>query len=59
MTLSREKGLGIVGTLKSGEGGRSLILNGHIPTVAPGEEGNWSHPQRVGAVENGRGGSPI
>jgi acetylornithine deacetylase len=44
MPIEREEGLGVVGTLEGGEGGRSLILNGHIDTVASGEEANWSHP---------------
>jgi len=54
MPIEREEGLGVVGTLKGGDGGRSLILNGHIDTVAPGEEKNWSHPPLEGTVVDGR-----
>ena len=54
MPIQREEGLGVVGTLKGGEGGRSLIFNGHIDTVAPGEEENWSFPPLVGTVADGR-----
>jgi acetylornithine deacetylase len=54
MPIERKEGLGVVGTLKGGEGGRSLILNGHIDTVAPGEESNWSHPPLEGALTDGR-----
>ncbi|MEE8355159.1 MAG: ArgE/DapE family deacylase [Candidatus Bathyarchaeia archaeon] len=54
MPIQREEGLGVVGTLKGGDGGRSLILNGHIDTVAPGEEENWSYPPLEGTVVDGR-----
>ena len=54
MPIEREEGLGVVGTLKGGEGGRNLIFNGHIDTVAPGEEANWSHPPLEGTVADGR-----
>jgi acetylornithine deacetylase len=54
MPIEREEGLGVVGTLKGGDGGRSLILNGHIDTVAPGDEENWSHPPLEGTVVDGR-----
>lgn len=54
MPIEREEGLGVVGTLKGGGGGRSLILNGHIDTVAPGEEENWSYPPLEGTVVDGR-----
>jgi len=54
MPIEREEGLGVVGTLKGGDGGRSLILNGHIDTVAPGEEENWNYPPLEGTVVDGR-----
>jgi acetylornithine deacetylase len=53
MPIERSEGLGVVGTLKGGAEGRSLILNGHIDTVAPGEEENWSHPPMEGTVVDG------
>jgi acetylornithine deacetylase len=33
----------VVGTLKGGGDGRSLILNAHIDTVEPGDPSNWTH----------------
>ena len=54
MPIEREEGLGVVGTLKGGEGGHILILNGHIDTVAPGEEANWNYPPLEGTVVDGR-----
>jgi acetylornithine deacetylase len=54
MPIEREEGLGVVGTLKGGDGGNSIILNGHTDTVAPGEEENWSYPPLEGTVTDGR-----
>jgi acetylornithine deacetylase len=54
MPIERNEGLGVVGTLKGGGGGLSLIFNGHIDTVAPGEESNWSHPPLEGTMVDGR-----
>lgn len=54
MSIEREGALGVVGTLRGTGGGRSLILNGHVDTVAPGEEANWGHPPLQGTVEGGR-----
>jgi len=54
MPIEREEGLGVVGSMGAREGGRSLILNGHIDTVAPGDEANWSHPPLVGTVVGDR-----
>jgi acetylornithine deacetylase len=33
----------VVGRL-AGNGGRSLLLNAHVDTVGPGDEGQWGHP---------------
>ncbi len=52
MSLERGEGVGVVGS--TGGEGRSLMLNGHIDTVAPGEEGNWSYPPLEGTVVDGR-----
>lgn len=41
----------LVGTLKGAGGGRSLILNGHMDVVNPGEEKNWIHSPWSGAIE--------
>jgi len=54
MPIEREEGLGVVGSMGAQEGGRSLILNGHIDTVAPGDEDNWTHPPLTGTVIDGR-----
>ncbi len=52
MGVDRKEGLGVVGCLCAGEG-RSLILNGHIDVVSPGDETNWSFPPWRGTVKNG------
>ena len=52
--IERNEGLGLVGTL-SGEGGPSLILNGHIDVVPPGERKTWSETGPwEGSERNGR-----
>ncbi len=53
MGVDRKEGLGVVGAM-GGSGGKSLILNGHIDVVSPGNESNWRHPPWVGTVEGGR-----
>jgi acetylornithine deacetylase len=52
--IDRSEALGVVGTLPGRGGGRSLILNGHVDVVPPGEEGAWRHPPFDAVVENGR-----
>ena len=37
--------------VRSGGGGRSLLLNAHVDTVAGGEESAWTHDPFSGAVE--------
>jgi acetylornithine deacetylase len=54
MSIDREEGLGVVGTLGNERGGRNLILNGHIDTVAPGDEKNWNHPPLKGKLYRDR-----
>ncbi|MBQ04903.1 acetylornithine deacetylase [Candidatus Bathyarchaeota archaeon] len=54
MSIQREEGLGVVGTLKGTEKDRSLIFNGHIDTVALGKEENWRHPPLEGIVVRDR-----
>lgn len=53
MGVDRKEGLGVVGGMGS-SGGRSLILNGHIDVVSPGDESNWKYPPWRGTVEGGR-----
>lgn len=43
--------LNVVGTRAGGEGGRSLLLNAHVDTVASGDPGTWSQDPLSGAVE--------
>jgi acetylornithine deacetylase/succinyl-diaminopimelate desuccinylase family protein len=37
-----------------GEGGRSLIFNSHMDTVAPGDESEWTHPPFAAMTREGR-----
>ncbi|MFN2224904.1 MAG: ArgE/DapE family deacylase, partial [Anaerolineae bacterium] len=52
--VTRERALGVVGTMGAGEGGRSLIWNGHVDVVAAGDEANWHYPPWQGTVDGGR-----
>lgn len=54
MSIEREEGLGVIGAISGEGGGRSLILNGHIDVVSPGDEANWSHPPWRGTLSRGR-----
>ena len=53
MSFDREEGLGVVG-VTGGDGGRDLILCGHIDTVAPGDPGNWETPALEADLRGGR-----
>lgn len=44
MEVERESPIGVVGTLGQDEGGRSLILNGHVDVVPPGNLKRWQNP---------------
>ena len=48
--VERTHALGVVGVLGQDHGGRSLILNGHVDVVPPGDEANWSYPPWQGTV---------
>jgi len=52
MSIPRDEGMGVVGTW--GEGEPSLMLCGHIDTVAPGERGNWDTPPLEATIRDGR-----
>jgi len=52
--LDREHAVGVVGTLAGEGGGRSLILNGHVDVVPPGDPELWRHPPFGGVVDEGR-----
>jgi len=54
MEVERTEGRGVVGTLKGQGGGRSLILNGHVDVVPPGDAANWRFPPWGGTVHDGR-----
>ena len=53
MGVDRKEGLGVVGATGGGSG-KSLILNGHIDVVSPGDVSNWSHSPWEGTLEGGR-----
>lgn len=44
----------VVGVLKGTGGGRSLIVNGHIDVVPPGEPGQWADSPWSGTIKDGR-----
>ncbi len=52
--IERSSALGVTGRLGEARGGRTLILNGHVDVVPPGEETLWSRPPFEGAVDGGR-----
>lgn len=52
--VERDQGLGVAGVMGQEAGGRSLILNGHVDVVPPGDDGNWRHPPWRGTLEGGR-----
>ena len=51
--IERAEGIGVVGSLGEGVGGRSLILNGHVDVVPPGDLDAWSFPPWDGGIEDG------
>jgi acetylornithine deacetylase len=50
----RAHGLGVVGLMGEGNGGRSLIFNGHVDVVPAGDEANWRYPPWRGTLAEGR-----
>ena len=53
MPIERKEGIGVVGSYGRSKG-RSLLLNGHIDVVSPGDESKWKYPPWRGTVEEGR-----
>ena len=51
--VDRKEGHGVVGITGNNEG-KSLILNGHIDVVPPGDESNWDNPPWKGTVKDGK-----
>ncbi len=52
--IERAEALGVVGALEGSGGGPTLVLNGHVDVVPPGDERLWSHPPFAGVIEGGR-----
>lgn len=54
--VEREGGLGVVGTLgdEPEDGGRTLVLNGHVDVVPAGEADRWTRPPWRASIEDGR-----
>lgn len=52
--IPRETPLGVVGALHGDEGDPSLILNGHVDVVPPGDSSLWSHPPFEAVRQEGR-----
>lgn len=46
--------LNVVATFRGGGAGPTLVLNGHMDTVAPGDEARWTHPPFAAEVVEGR-----
>lgn len=52
--IPRDRALGLVGTLPGSGEGPSLILNGHVDVVPPGDPALWTVPAFEGVVRDGR-----
>ncbi len=53
--VQRSRGSGLVGRVAGSGGGRTLMLNGHVDVVPPGDAGSWpSGDPFDGAVSGGR-----
>jgi acetylornithine deacetylase len=52
--VQRDQGLGVAGVMGQENGGRTLILNGHVDVVPPGDYANWRHPPWQGTLDQGR-----
>lgn len=52
--IERDRPLGVVGTLHGSGAGPSLMLDGHVDVVPPGDPGLWSRPPFEAVVEDGR-----
>ncbi len=52
--VERNHGVGVVGVMGEDAGGRSLIFNGHVDVVPPGDESNWRYPPWQATITGGR-----
>jgi acetylornithine deacetylase len=52
MPIPRKEGIGVLGSY--GGEGRSLMINGHIDVVSPGDESKWRYPPWKGTIADGR-----
>ena len=52
--IERDEAIGVVGTLKGGQAGRTLLLNGHVDVVPPGDAALWTHPPFAGVLDDGK-----
>lgn len=52
--LEREEAVGLVGTLEGAGGGATLVMNGHVDVVPPGDEALWTDPPFAGVLRDGR-----
>ena len=46
--------LNVAALFRGDDSGRTLVLNGHMDTVTPGDESQWTHPPYGGHVVDGR-----
>jgi acetylornithine deacetylase len=52
--IERQRALGVVGSLEGRGDGPTLLLDGHVDVVPPGDAAQWSHDPFGAVVENGR-----
>jgi acetylornithine deacetylase len=52
--IEREEALGVVGVIDGRGGGKTLILNGHVDVVPPGDPSLWGFSPWDGSVVDGR-----
>jgi acetylornithine deacetylase len=52
--IDREHALGVVASLEGTGDGPTLLLNGHVDVVPPGDAATWSDPPFEGVVRDGR-----
>jgi acetylornithine deacetylase len=52
--VERASALGVVGVLEGTGAGPTLVLNGHVDVVPPGDESLWRHPPFEPWVEDGK-----